>query len=210
MRITYNAPVVLTFTLVCTIITLLDTTIFGLANVTAVANAPERPGGLATWLFTVYPFGTAEMNTWNPLMYFRLFSHAMGHAGWGHLVGNFTFILLLGPILEEKYGSRPLLFMIFVTALITGILNATMFRNPLLGASGIVFMMIILSSYTNAKQSTIPLSFILVACLFLGKEIYNAMFTVDGISQFAHIIGGIAGGLFGYVISSKEAVVTKK
>jgi membrane associated rhomboid family serine protease len=198
MRITYNAPVVLTFTLVCTIITLLDTTVFGLARPTGV----ERPGGLATWLFMVYPFGSQEMSSWNPLMYFRLFSHAMGHAGWGHLTGNFTFILLLGPILEEKYGSRPLVFMIFITALVTGILNATLFPNPLLGASGIVFMMIILSSYTNAMKGTIPLSFILVACLFLGKEIYNAMLSTDSISQFAHIIGGIAGGIFGYAISS--------
>jgi len=209
MRVTYNAPVVLTFALICTIITALDTTIGGGGNWSAVANAPERPGWICTTFFTVYPFGTAEMSSWNPLMYFRLFSHGMGHAGWGHLVGNFTFILLLGPILEEKYGSRPLFFMIFITTLVTGILNATFFRNALLGASGIVFMMIILSSYTNARQKTIPLSFILVACLFLGKEVVNALGT-DSISQFAHIIGGLIGGVFGYAVGNKDNAVAKK
>jgi membrane associated rhomboid family serine protease len=209
MRITYNAPVVLTFTLICTVITALDTTIGGGGNWSAVANAPERPGSICTAFFTVYPFGTPEMATWNPLTYLRLFSHALGHAGWGHLTGNFTFILLLGPILEEKYGSKPLFWMIFLTALVTGILNATMFRNALLGASGIVFMMIILSSYTNAMKGTIPLSFILVACLFLGKEIYNALLTNDSISQFAHIMGGIAGGFFGFAISNRGGAPSK-
>jgi membrane associated rhomboid family serine protease len=201
MRITYNAPVILTFTLICTVITGLDTTIF--ANLTASPNGAERPGGLSQLLFMVYPFGTAEMSLYNPLAYFRFFSHAMGHAGWGHLVGNFTFILLLGPILEEKYGSRLIVFMMFLTALITGVLNAMMFSNSLLGASGIVFMLILLSSFTNAAKGTIPLTFILIALLFLGKEVYNAVFVVDNVSEFAHIIGGVAGGIFGYAIANK-------
>jgi membrane associated rhomboid family serine protease len=200
MRISYNAPVVLTFTFICTIITALDTTVFG------IGGAVNRPGSLCSNFFCVYPFGSPYMSSYDPFMYFRLFSHAMGHGGWAHLTGNFTIILLLGPILEEKYGSRPLLTMMFVTALVTGILNATMFTNGLLGASGIVFMMIILSSYTNAKQGTIPLSFVLVAILFLGKEIYGAMFVHDGVSQFAHIIGGIAGGLFAFAIANQKVV----
>jgi membrane associated rhomboid family serine protease len=199
MRITYNAPVILTFTLICTAITGLDTTIFssGLS-----ASGQERAGGLSQMLFMVYPFGTPEMSLSNPLAYLRFFSHAMGHAGWGHLVGNFTFILLLGPILEEKYGSQRILMMMFITALITGILNAMMFQNALLGASGIVFMMILLSSFTNAAKGTIPLTFILVSVLFLGKEIYNAL-QPDQVSQFAHIIGGVAGGIFGYAIANQ-------
>ncbi|TAE18706.1 MAG: rhomboid family intramembrane serine protease [Bacteroidetes bacterium] len=201
MRISYNAPVVLTFTFICTIITALDTTLF-------TSGTVGRPGSLCSNFFCVYPFGSSYMSSYDPFMYFRLFSHAMGHGGWEHLTGNFTIILLLGPILEEKYGSRTLLTMIFTTALVTGILQATMFLGGLLGASGIVFMMIILSSYTNAKQGTIPLSFILVAILFLGKEIYGAMFVHDGVSQFAHIIGGIAGGLFAFAIANQK-VATK-
>jgi membrane associated rhomboid family serine protease len=200
MRITYNAPVVLTFTLICVAITTLDTTIFGIGRGTGL----ERPGSLCSYLFTVYPFNSDKMSVYDPLMYFRLFSHGMGHAGWGHLVGNFSFILLLGPILEEKYGSRPLLAMMFITALITGILNASVFPNALLGASGIVFMMILLSSFTNAKQNTIPLSFILVALLYLGKEIYNAAFVMNSTSEFAHIIGGVAGGIFAYSIANQK------
>lgn len=195
MRITYNAPIILTYTLICVVITLLDTTLF-------VSN--QGVGKLSQNLFMVYPFGYNYMSFSNPLTYFRLFSHAMGHANWEHLVGNFTFILLLGPILEEKYGSRTLLILIFITALITGILNASLFPNPLLGASGIVFMMILLVSFTNARRGTIPLTFILIALLFLGKEIYGALFVANNISEFAHIIGGVCGGVFGYAANYKN------
>ena len=202
MRITYNAPVILTYTLICVVITALDSSVF--------MSADNSPGGLSKFLFMVYPFGTAEMYPGNPLSYFRLFSHAMGHANWAHLVGNFSFILLLGPILEEKYGSKLILLLLFITAFITGILNAALFNNALLGASGEVFMMILLVSFTNARRGTIPLTFILVALLFLGKEIYGALMTEDQISQFAHIIGGVCGGIFGYIISPKTTTAPQK
>ncbi len=198
MRITYNSPVVLTYTLICTIIILLDTPF----STTAISNgkAVAQAGTVCTNFFMVYPFGTAMMDLYNPLTYFRLFSHALGHAGWEHLVGNFTFILLLGPILEEKYGSKMTITMIFITAFSTGLLNAFFFQSGLLGASGIVFMMILLVSFTNAKRGTIPLTFILIALLFLGKEVYSAVFVNNQTSEFAHIIGGLFGGFFGYMM----------
>ncbi|MGB0432614.1 MAG: rhomboid family intramembrane serine protease [Bacteroidia bacterium] len=177
MRISYNSPVILTFTVICAIVMLLESVL--LPGITRAA-------------FTVYP----SFSFLNPLDYLRIFSHAIGHANWAHLVSNFTFILLLGPILEEKYGSKHLLIMMFVTALITGILNVLFFSTGLLGASGIVFMLIILSSITNIRQGEIPLTFILISLLFLGQEFLSA-FKNDNISQFAHIIGGVCGGFFG-------------
>ena len=111
-------------------------------------------------------------------------------------MGNLTFILLLGSMIEEKYGSLNLLIMIGITAIITGILNVLFFPTGLLGASGIVFLFIILSSFGNAQKG-IPLTFILVAVLFLGKEIFQAL-QDNNISEFAHILGGICGSLFGF------------
>jgi membrane associated rhomboid family serine protease len=98
---------------------------------------------------------------------------------------------------EEKYGSKRLLIMILLTALVTGILNILFFNTGLLGASGIVFMLILLSSFTNVRNGEIPITFILVAFLFLGKEVLESIQN-DNISQFAHIIGGICGSIFGF------------
>ncbi|MBA7616491.1 hypothetical protein ES703_23787 [subsurface metagenome] len=60
-------------------------------------------------------------------------------------------------------------------------------------------MLILLSSFTNIRAGEIPLTFILVVLLFLAKEIITA-FTQDNISQFAHIIGGICGSIFGFLL----------
>lgn len=183
IKISYNAPVVLTYALLCTSILLLDKLFTGMiSNYFAVG-------------------GTFSFST--PADYLRLFTHVMGHADWNHLISNFSFILLIGPILEEKYGSRDVLIMILVTAFITAVLNIIFFNTGLYGASGIVFMMILLGSMVNFRKGELPLTFILILLLYLGREIYDALDKEDNISQFAHIIGGICGGAFGFATHRK-------
>jgi membrane associated rhomboid family serine protease len=126
-----------------------------------------------------------------------IFTHVLGHAHWAHLIGNLTLILLIGPMLEDSYGSKTLLFMMFITALATGVLNALLFSHYLLGASGIVFMMILLSSFTNFSKGEIPLTFILVLILYLGVQIFSRQ-SEENISHFAHFIGGLCGSFFGF------------
>ncbi len=179
-RIEYNAPVTLTFSLICLIV-LIFYNIFGDGFLYSVAM-------------------TYRDSPLNPMMYIRLVTHIFGHLGWDHFFGNMSFILLLGPMVEEKYGSDRLIVKIFVTALIAGILNNVLFPNvALCGASGIVFMLIVLSSVTSVKSGKLPLTLILVLIIYLGTEIYNAIFVTDNISQFTHIVGGICGSIFGLV-----------
>ena len=178
MSIKYNSPVILTFALACSAIFFIDRFMAGT-------------------LMGIFSVGTT-IDITNPLSIFSLFSHVLGHGSMDHLLGNMTFVLLIGPIIEEKYGSRFTLIMIVLTALITGLLNVTFFDTGLLGASGIVFMLILLVSFTNVKGGQIPLTFILVALLFIGKEVIQSL-NSDQVSQFAHIIGGICGSIFGFV-----------
>jgi membrane associated rhomboid family serine protease len=139
-----------------------------------------------------------SINVGNPSSIFSLISHIFGHASLDHLLGNLTFILLIGPIVEEKYGSRKTAIMIILTALITALLNITFFSTGLMGASGIVFMLILLVSFTNSNEGEIPLTFVLVALLFIGKEVLQSL-NSDQISQFAHIMGGFCGSVFGFI-----------
>ena len=180
LRITYNAPVVLTFTLAAVVVFVLTRLI------------PP----LQSWF-------TASPHLDGPQAYIGLFSHILGHASWEHLIGNFMLILLLGPILEERHGSGPLLLMILVTALITGIANATRSNAGLMGASGIVFMMILLASMANVRGGEIPLTFIAVAIIYLGGEIVHS-FRSDNISQMAHLVGGAVGAGFGFFLAGKK------
>ena len=52
----------------------------------------------------------------NPLTYIRLFTHSLGHSGWNHFMNNFLYILLIGPMMEEKFGTIPLLKMMIITS----------------------------------------------------------------------------------------------
>ena len=184
MKLEYNSPLILTFTLIAATVMIVDTVFSGF-----------------TGSFFAFP-GTFNFSA--PLDYFRLFSYTAGHANWPHLLGNFSIILLIGPILEEKYGSADLLFMMTITALVSSTLSILLFDNGGLGASGIVFMLIMLSSFANFRAGTIPMTFVLVALLWLGQEVVNA-FSNDNISQFGHIVGGIVGGLFGFKLAGVRA-----
>ncbi|MDR2177230.1 MAG: rhomboid family intramembrane serine protease [Treponema sp.] len=183
MRIKYNAPAVLSFAFVSALTLLLSQTLFRFYPL------EER------W-FSVP--GRGGFNPASPRCWLTLFTHVAGHAGWSHLVSNFMIILLIGPILEEYYGSFHLLIMILITAVVTGFLNITFFSTGLLGASGVVFMMILLASFTNFTAGEIPLTFILILILYLGREVLNS-FASNNISEFAHIVGGFIGGLFGFL-----------
>ena len=93
-------------------------------------------------------------------------------------------------MLEEKYGSKNLLSMMLVTAISSAVLNLIFFNVNVLGASGIVFMLILLSSFTGFQRGNIPLTFVLVFILYIGREVVDS-FEADNISQFGHIFGGI-------------------
>jgi membrane associated rhomboid family serine protease len=133
-----------------------------------------------------------------------VFTHVMGHASWSHLINNFMLILLIGPMLEESYGSKDLLIMILITAFATGILNVFLFQSYLMGASGIAFMMILLSSFTNFSKGEIPLTFIFMLVLYMGVQLLSS-FNNDNISHFAHIIGGLCGSFFGFLGQGRKA-----
>ena len=177
--IRFNSPAVLTFALLSLGALLLD----GLT------------GGFTTSeLFCVYRASLAD-----PFTYVRFFGHVLGHSGYEHYMGNMLLLLLVGPALEEKYGSRTLTITIVVTALVTGLVHFIFFpSSALLGASGIVFMMIVLSSFTEMKKDGIPVTLILVVIFYLGGEILDGIRGNDSVSQLTHIVGGVCGIVFGF------------
>lgn len=180
IRITFNSPVILSFVGVCLLALILD----------------KITGGISTLkLFSVY-----RSSFLNPLTYVRLIGHIFGHAGWSHFINNIMMILILGPMLEEKYGSKDILLVILITAVVTGAFH--MIFSPftrLLGASGVVFAFILLSSLTSFDDGGIPVTFILVAVIYIGEQIYQLIAITSNVSNITHIIGGAVGATFGFV-----------
>ncbi|MCI5578646.1 MAG: rhomboid family intramembrane serine protease [Oscillospiraceae bacterium] len=184
-RLTYNSPVILTFAAVCAVTLLLDWITKGFTN---------------RLLFICYGHGSLL----DPLTYLRIFTYVFGHASFAHFAGNMTMLLLVGPIVEERYGSWNLAIMILVTAIAGGILNTFFFSTGILGASGIVFLLIILSAFGNMKKGEIPLTLILIAAIYLGQEIYAGITVNDNVSHFGHICGGVSGLCFGIWFYKKK------
>ncbi len=183
--ISFNSPVVLIFTFIC-----FGAWILGVITDHASTNL----------LFSVY-----NSSLMNPFTYFRFVGHIFGHADFQHFMGNIMLILVIGPLLEEKYGSKNLIVVILATALVTGIINFFAFPNiQLLGASGVVFAFILLSSFTHFKEGKIPITFILVAVIYIGQEIYSGFFVNDNVSNLTHIAGGIVGAVFGFLMNKRK------
>lgn len=186
MKISYNAPVALTFAL--------------LSLLALVANHFTNGWANAT-LFSVYRCSLLA----DPLGFFRFFGHVLGHSGYAHYIGNMVLILVLGPNLEDRFGSWNVLWAILFTALVSGLVQFIFFPGTaLLGASGIVFMMILLSSFGGVKNGTIPTTLILVAIFYLGGELWDAVFVDDNVSQLTHIIGGLCGTVLGFALSGRK------
>ena len=87
--------------------------------------------------------------------------------------------------------------MILITALITSIINSITSKKRLLGSSGIVFMLIILSSLVNIT-SKIPVTLILICLFYIVNEILDGIFKKDNVSHLGHILGAVCGCVFGF------------
>lgn len=182
VRLKLNAPAVLIFVMICFAVQLLNLLTRGKSN---------------ELVFSVY-----RSSLLNPMTYIRCVCHVFGHADWEHLLGNMMYLLILGPMLEEKYGTANLTFVMLTTAIVTGVINMLIFPHVrLLGASGIVFAFILLASITTTEERTIPLSFVLVAAIYIGQQIYQGIFLRDNVSQLTHIVGGIVGSVLGFTMN---------
>lgn len=178
-RIQYNSPVVLNFAFL---------------SLLALFLGKLTGGWTTSRLFCVYRSSLSDV-----LTYPRFFLHVLGHSGWAHYSGNIMLMLVVGPQLEERYGSQSLFYAIVVTAFLTGLIQFIFFPGTaLMGASGIVFMMILLASMGGGRSGGIPLTLILVALFYIGGEVTTALSAADDISQLTHVIGGVCGAIIGF------------
>jgi membrane associated rhomboid family serine protease len=191
-RIVVNAPVLLSFVLLCTILHACSVLYPGLRPILGVDDR-----------FT---------ELWNPLSYLSLFTHVLAHENWAHLQGNMVHLLLVGPAVEHAFGSKNLFYIIVVVAFSSALVHLAIGKQFTyqLGASGVVFACIMLSSLVTASTGTLPLSFVIVATWWLGDEVWKFFVSGDTVSHHAHLSGGGVGTMAGYYIHQKRAEETAK
>jgi membrane associated rhomboid family serine protease len=180
-RLTVETPVVILFCLLCVMVHILQATVWS---------------GLNTFLAVRDTFDITS-----PMQLPRLFTHVIAHDGTlQHIRGNLTHILLVGPSAEHVYGSRCILLVIVLVALFSSLVHIVVGSSHThqLGASGVVFSVILLNSLVAAASGTIPISFVLTAGLWCFDELYKFLFGHDGISHHAHLTGAVVGTVVAY------------
>lgn len=178
-KIVFNAPIVIMFVFISCIVYIVNTLTIGYAN---------------REFFSVYMTSYSD-----PMLYIRLIGHVLGHSDWAHYTRNMVLILLVGPLLEEKYGSKKMMFIIFITAIVTGLVFINTSSNALLGASGVCYAFVMLSSITSARGKSIPLTMILISIIFLSNEFISGSIVKSNISNLTHLVGAVVGIVLGFI-----------
>ena len=177
---------------------------------TGLASGPGMSMMIKNFYSPMWDFWNPK--TWLQWLDYRFVTHALGHGNWAHLKGNLIFLLPIAMQVEMHYKARVILPLMFITALSTGILQFIFVGTPLVGASGIVFLMIALSCYADNDAKRVPIDGTMVALMFVAFELYNMFFGADSVSQFAHLMGagiGIAYGWFLQTHPNTKAKVVK-
>lgn len=181
LQFDYNSPVILTYFIVSLIVLIL--------------------GYLTKDKINKLLFCSYRSSLLNPLTYIRMFTHSIGHSGWDHFVNNFLYILLIGPMIEEKYGSINLLIMFLITSLVIALFNILISNYEIRGASGNVFMLIVLSSFSNFQEGKIPITLILICLFYVITEVKKSIFEKKSKTYYAgHILGAVCGIIFGFLM----------
>lgn len=199
IKVAYDAPVTLSFVIICALIFLLNM----LLAKSGKAVGFEKIFASPTSQSGVLPFIPSS-----PISYVRLFFYIFGSggaagaaaAGASVLFTNLILIMLLGPAMEERYGSVIIGIMIFVSALFAGVLNACFCQACLVGAVPLVSMMIFLNAFMSFSKKKFPLSFAAVMVLFVLLQIFSGSGAVQIIICIA---GGLCGSLFAFLTSPK-------
>lgn len=184
-----------------------DTT-FGLAMIVLVVTTLISLAALFTPDTTIFDALVLDRADVDRGELWRLISVTLLHASLIHLALNMYALYLIGPIVEQIWGSR--LFAVFYV--LTGIAASTasiIFNNgQAVGASGAIFGLIgVLFAGTRvhhplldqrARQIVPQLGFLIVLNLVLG-------FSIGGIDNAAHIGGLVAGLWLGFLVPPGKA-----
>lgn len=184
MKITFNAPVTITIAVLAAAATLVP----GAATFLAL-----RPMGMTCWL--------------NPFWYTGIMGHIFVHQDLSHLIGNMAMFLILGTALEEKLKSGRFLILVAILTFLTGLTVSALglfTHTSVLGASGLVFGLIMVTGTQGAKKGEIPITIILIAALWCIKEMGGVFDRTTHISNSTHLVGALWGLLYGLHLRTDE------
>lgn len=149
--------------------------------------------------FTLYPFGY-ELH--QP---YQLATSIFGHSTFTHLLFNMLGLYFFGPLVESTLGPKRFLFLYLSAGLAGSLLAAYLIPGRVIGASGAINGVLVAMAlmYPNVKMMVFPIPFEVRAIVLIGLYlVYDFIAGVGsmntGVAHFAHLGGGIMGGILIY------------
>lgn len=122
--------------------------------------------------------------------------HIFGHSGWDHFLGNVIYIAMLGPSVEDKFGTIPLAIITILSALIIGTISVIS-NTPCYGLSSVAYMWVILNTFQSDESEGLPITSIILLFVFVLPEAIAIFTKTDNIAHQNHVLGAICGLGFG-------------
>lgn len=119
------------------------------------------------------------------------------HAGWGHLIGNTTALLVLAPV-AALVSARPVRLLAAAwlgSGLLTWVIGSP---GVHIGASGVVYALVafLIVYGVTARRAVAVVVSVLVALTHLGSSLIGLL-PAPGISWTGHLAGALMGVLLG-------------
>ena len=114
--------------------------------------------------------------------------HIFGHSSWQHFLSNTVYIAMLGPSIENKFGTIPLAIMTLLCAAIVGAVSVIT-KSPCYGLSTIAFMWVILNTFQSEDSEGLV--------IFVLPEVLAIFTKNDQIAHQNHVLGALIGLAFG-------------
>ncbi len=180
-RLSFDYPVTLIFVILCIVFGFLAKLI---PELQSILSCPTCASGQN-------PFNFKSISD-----YFRLILYPLGFSDWNVLTSHLVFILFLCPKVEQVFGKSILSLLLFVCVIFSGVVCVCFSNSVMVGTSGIVFMLLILSFYSYIDKKEIPLSYVLLAIIYFSNEIIH-IFSTNSLVVFCQFAGALVASLVG-------------
>jgi membrane associated rhomboid family serine protease len=135
----------------------------------------------------------------------QLLSYMFLHSSITHIIFNMIGLLVFGPNIENKFGTSKFIKIYLIMGLISGLASIIFINNPVVGASGAIWGIMMLFALFNPNDLLyiyfiIPVRAKFIIGTFFTIELYlSIMGSNDGVS---HVAGALTGALF-YLLNRK-------
>lgn len=174
------------------------TLVFGIISVVLFALNFWAAKGKWTELFLMSPAaeGNLAFSFKGAASYFRILCYSFSAVSWEVLITNILFVYLLGPAMEEKYGSVILAIMMLVAAVFSGVLNSCFCKAGIQGCASIIYLLVFISFFTSFTNRKLSINFVLILALFIARE-----FLIKNPNGIAGVGVNFAGGICGSLLA---------